>query len=84
MPLLISRMFSPRKKLSIKIFGVKTYFLQLTLMKIDFFQVCSPPPRDQEKNPFAHSCSFTLKTSYKNDMLGPGGGEAVKMLKINV
>ena len=32
------------------------------------------PPRDQE-SPFAHSCSFTLQTSYKNGMLGPGGGE---------
>ena len=30
---------------------------------------------------FAHNCSFTLQTSYKTDMLGPGGGEAVKMLK---
>ena len=48
-----------------------------------FFQVCSPPPpppRDQEI-PFAHSCSFTLQTSYNNGMLGPGGGEAVIMLK---
>ena len=30
-------------------------------------------PRNQE-NPFAHSCSFTLQISYKNDMLGPGRG----------
>ena len=30
-----------------------------------------PPPCDRE-NPFAHSCSFTLQTSYKNGMLGPG------------
>ena len=37
------------------------------------------PPRDRE-NPFAHSCSFTLQTSYKNGMLGPGvgGGEGCR------
>ena len=34
---------------------------------------CAPPPRDQE-NPFAHSCTFTLRTSCKNGMLGPGRG----------
>ena len=79
MPSMIPIMFSSRKKVLIKFFGVKTQFLQLTLMEIEkfFFQVCSP--RDRE-NAFAHSCSFTLQTSYKNGMLGPGGGgKAVKM-----
>ena len=37
------------------------------------FSCVFPPPRDQE-NPFRHSCSFTLQTSYKNGMLGPGVG----------
>ena len=32
-----------------------------------------PPPRDQT-NPFAYSCSFTFHTSYKNGMIGHGGG----------
>ena len=30
-----------------------------------------PPPRDQT-NPFAYSCSFTFRTSYKNGMIGHG------------
>ena len=40
-------------------------------------------PCDQT-NPFAYSCSFTFHTSYKNGMIGHGGGgggDAVKMLK---
>ena len=31
------------------------------------------PPRDQTK-PFSYSCSFTFHTSYKNGMIGHGGG----------
>ena len=46
-----------------------------------FTEVLPPPPRDQT-NPFAYSCSFTLHTSYKNGMIGHGGGGgAFKMLK---
>ena len=36
-----------------------------------FTEVLSP--RDQT-NPFAHCCSFTFHTSYKNGMIGHGGG----------
>ena len=49
-----------------------------------FTEVLSP--RDQT-NPFAHCCSFTFHTSYKNGMIGHGGGgggNAVKMLKISL
>ena len=43
-----------------------------------------PPPRDQT-NPFAHCCSFTFHTPYKNGMIGHGGGgNDVKMLKNNL
>ena len=38
-----------------------------------------PPPRDQT-NPFA----FTFHTSFKNGMIGHGGGNDVKMLKNNL
>ena len=37
------------------------------------FTEVSPTSRDQT-NPFAYSCSFTFHTSYKNDMIGHGGG----------
>ena len=36
-----------------------------------FTEVLSP--RDQT-NPFVHCCSFTFHTSYKNGMIGHGGG----------
>ena len=36
-----------------------------------FTEVLSP--RDQT-NPFAYSCNFTFHTSYKNGMIGHGGG----------
>ena len=39
-----------------------------------------PLPRDQT-NPFTHSYSFTFHTSYKNGIIGHGGGGVVEMLK---
>ena len=40
-----------------------------------------PPPHHQTI-PFAYSCSFTFHTTYKNVMIGHGGGgDVVKMLK---
>ena len=55
-------------------YGLKTVFaiqhIENVLLK------CSPPPpppRDQT-NPFLYSCSFTFQTSYKNGMIGHGGG----------
>ena len=47
-----------------------------------FTEVLSP--RDQT-NPFTYSCGFTFDTSYKNGMIGHGGGGGndVKMLKKN-
>ena len=38
-------------------------------------------PRDQA-NPFTHICSFTLHTSYKNDMLGQRGECCQNALKL--
>ena len=40
----------------------------------------------EQANPFAYSCSFTLHTSYTNDILDQagGGGGAVKTLKNNL
>ena len=47
--------------------------MPLTLMEIEKVFFRCVPLRDQE-NPFAHSCSFTLQTSYTNGMLGSEGG----------
>ena len=39
-----------------------------------FTEVLSLPPPCYQTNPFAYSCSFTFRTSYKNGMIGHGGG----------
>ena len=68
-------------QVTIEKYGLKTLFLLFNIEKIEksFTEVLSP--RDQT-NPFAYSCSFTLHTSYKNGMIGHGGGgDAVKMHK---
>ena len=61
-------------------YGLKTQFLLFNIKKIEKVLLKCFPPRDQT-NPFAYSCSFTFHTSYKNGMIGHGGGNAVKMLK---
>ena len=45
------------------------------------FNLSAPPPPCDQTNPFAYCCSFTFHTSYKNGMIGHGGGDYVKMLK---
>ena len=49
-------------------YGLKTLFLE---NRKRFTEVLSP--RDQT-NPFAYSCSFAFLRSYKNGMIGHGGG----------
>ena len=62
-------------------YGLKTLFLLFNIYKIEKVLLKCFPPRDQT-NPFAYSCSFTFHTSYKNGMIGHGGGgNDVKMLK---
>ena len=54
-------------------YGLKTLFFAIQQIenRKRFTEVL--PPRDQT-NPFAYSCSFTFLTSYKNGMIGHGGG----------
>ena len=56
-------------------YELKTLFLLFNTQKIEFFftEVLPPPPREQT-NPFANSCGLTFHTSYKNGMIGHGGG----------
>ena len=54
----------------IKKYGLKTLFLLFKTYKLE---KVLPPPRDQT-NPFAYSCVFKFHTSYKNGMIGHGGG----------
>ena len=57
---------------SLKIWVENTVFaIQHTGNRKSFTEVLSP--RDQT-NPFAYSCGFTFNTSYKNGMIGHGGG----------
>ena len=64
-------------------YELKTLFLLFNIKKIEnvLLKYFPPPPRDQT-NPFVYSCSFTFHTSYKNGMIGHGGGgDVVEMLK---
>ena len=62
----------------IKQYGSKNTVFAIQHMKIEKVLLkcfpSPPPPRDQT-NPFANSCGFTFDTSYKNGMIGHGGGE---------
>ena len=62
-------------KYQLKNMGWKLCFaIQRIENRKSFTEVLPPPlPRDQI-NPFAYSCSFTFRTSYKNGMFGDGGG----------
>ena len=35
---------------------------------------CPPPTTRGQTNPFAYSCGFIFNTSYKNGIIGHGGG----------
>ena len=63
-----------------KKYGLKTLFLLFNILEIEksFTKVLFPL---DQTIPFAYNCSFTFHTSYKNGMIGHGGGDAVKMLK---
>ena len=64
-------------KYQLKNMGWKLCFCYSTYRK-SFTEVL--PPRDQT-NHFAYSCSFTFHTSYKNGMIGHGGGTLSKCSK---
>ena len=56
-------------------YGLKTLFLLFNIYKIEkvLLKCFPPPPPVTKTNPFAHCCSFTFHTSYKNGMIGHGG-----------
>ena len=61
-------------KYQLKNMGWKLCFCYSTNRKKEnVLPKCFPPPLDQT-NPFAYSCSFIFHTSYKNGMIGHGGG----------
>ena len=61
--------------------GRKHYFLLFNIKEIEKVLLKCFHSRDQT-NPFAYSCCFIFNTSYKNAMIGNGGGGGdVKMLK---
>ena len=70
------------EKYQLKNMGWKLCFCYSTIEKVllKCFPPPPPPPRDQT-NPFAYSCSFTFHTSYKNGMIGHGGGTQSKCSK---
>ena len=65
-------------------YGLETLFSLFNIKKIEKVLLkCfphTPPPRDQA-NPFAYCCSFTFHTSYRNVMIGHGGGGGGTMSK---
>ena len=82
---LYTQMFFALDKYLLKIWVENTVFaIQHIGNRKSFTEVLSP--RDQT-NPFAYRCGFTFSTSYKNGMIGHGGGGGgndVKMLKNNL
>ena len=63
-------------KYQLKNLGCKLCFaIQHIENRKRFTEVLPPPPPPRDKtNHFAYSCSFTFHTSYKNGMIGHGGG----------
>ena len=60
-------------QVSIKIWDENSVFAIQQIENRKRFTEVFPPPRDLTY-PFAYICSFTFHTSYKNGMIGQGGG----------